>query len=203
MNTTVAMEDGSDGAQVIARLVTAFPETTVEHLLELLSNHLAAPAAAELRERQVGLLVELISSGTGEVPGTDDYDQLRAKRTVLGQQWPHSTSLIRACGHWLKAVEAAMRLHAQGSGARVPSSYKHATGRRNSYTRSEVVWALERFKRAFGDWPTQWEFEAWRPLERRLARERGNLEPRISSLKQIRKLFGSYDRAVQVASAPS
>ena len=94
-----------------------------------------------------------------------------------------------------------MRLNGRGAPARVPSSYHHAVGRRKAYTRNEVVWALERFKRTFGDWPTQWEFEAWRPLERRLARERGNPEPRIPSLQQIRKLFGSFDRAVQVARA--
>jgi len=60
-----------------------------------------------------------------------------------------------------------------------------------------------RFKRRFGDWPTRWEFEAWRPLKRRLAREHGNPEPRIPSLQQIPKIFGSFDRAVEVASAQS
>jgi hypothetical protein len=186
-------------AQTIAVLVPSLPEQTAADLHQLLGHHIAAPSPAALRERRLGLLIELIAGGTGEVPGTDQYEALRAEREAAGESWPHHTTLGRLYGNWLAAVKAAMRLHFDGGKARVPASYQH-TGDHAEYTRDEVVHALERFHHRHGTRPTKWEFGEWRVLERRLARAGGLPEPRIPSFKQARTLFGTYERAIEVAS---
>jgi hypothetical protein len=187
--------NAGEAAQTIEALVPYLPQETANELLRLLVHWLAAPTPAQLRERRIGLLVEIVADETGEVPSTAEYED---RRTLARGSWPHYATLIRAYGHWLKAVEVAMRMHKLGGVARTPSSFAHG-GARPGYTRTEACFAIEGFERMFGLMPTEWEFEEWRLLARRLARSAGNPEPRIPGMKQIRKLFGDYARAVETA----
>jgi hypothetical protein len=189
-----SIRNAGEAAQTIEALVAALPEEAGRQLHRLLRHAIAAPTAAQRRERQLGLLLQIVSEGTGEVPSTDDYENRRA---TAPDDWPHYSTLIRKYGHWLKAVQVAMRMHKLGGAARAPSSFAHG-GARRGYTRIEVCHAIEDFERRFGELPTEWEFEEWRRLARQLARAAGSPEPRIPGLKQIRTLFGTYARAVEV-----
>lgn len=185
-----------EAAQVIAALVTALPDETLRQLDELLAHSIAAPKAAERREASLGLVIEMVSVGTGEVPSSQDYEQLRVRRRQAGQQWPTARRLTKLYGHWLRVVRAAMRLVAVGAHARVKERPADSSFS-ETYSREEVLVALKRFHRRFKTWATPWEFLEWAQLERAHARRHGLADPRIPGMKQITKRFGAYDRAVQ------
>lgn len=67
------------------------------------------------------------------------------------------------------------------------------------YLPREVVGAIARFHDRFGTWPTKWEYNEWGRLERQAARHTGAPDPRIPSMGQVAKAFGTYDRAVDLA----
>lgn len=184
-------------AQAIASLVRALEPDAAEQLRTLLAHDLEAPSAAERRETRLWLLMEIVASGTGERPLVSEYEDARAKARARGLDAPSSVALINAFGSWLAAVRAAMRMHFDSG--RVPSSNHHAKFRQPPYTRDEIVSALVRCHRALGGWPTQWEYAEWAALDRRLARIHGKPEPRNPSLKQIRRRFGKFSRAVEAA----
>lgn len=194
----------SETAQAIAAIAPALPAEVVEDLRRLLELTLAFPSPAERRENRLGLLLEIVAAGTGEIPLFDEYERVRVTRArETGAQWPAGTTLVRAYGSWIKAVKAAMRLHFKGGQGRVPVSNHHQKFHK-PYTRGEVVAALVECHRVIGDWPTQWEYVEWAQLQRRLWREHSGKEDvdkvrRVPSLKQIARLFGSFDRALEVA----
>ena len=193
-------------AAVLAKLTSALPESAAGELERLLANSLGAPKAAELRERRLGLLVELVSQGQGEIPTVRRYEQSRQARmtdpraTPYDNAWPAASTLINAYGSFLAAVRAAMRLNWDGSAARIPHTHRHAKPISKAYTREEVITALRKFRDDHGSWPrSELEYLTWGETLRRLRREGGHTDPRIPTAKPIRKLFGSFERAVELA----
>jgi hypothetical protein len=185
----------------LAKLVRALSPQAVADLERLLVNSIGAPSAAELREARLGLLVEMVSAGDGQIPAVRDYLELRGRRAQAGEDWPTASSLLAAYGSITAAARAAMRLHHDGSQARVPHTHRHARSY-SSYTREEVVAALGRFQREHGSWPrSELEFLTWGEALRRAARQGGHPDPRVPTAKPIRKLFGAFGRALTVASA--
>lgn len=159
-------------------------------LFEALSHSLAAPSPTRIREARLGLVIDLVRAGTGELPLIDEYEELRSARKKRGEKWPASSSLIEAYMSWPKVIRAAMEVHF-GDG-RVAHSPKRQRPQDITYSRQEIVEAFERCQREIGFAPTQWEFEEWAYVSRQIAWASGKT-PRIPGLKQIRKRFGGFD----------
>lgn len=176
----------------------ALPEATRRALFELLSNSVAAPSPAELRERQLGLLWELIDHAGGHWPDPDDYATEQTHRAELGQRWPTLDQLKEVWGDFEKACRQAWRLWENGTEARVAHSREHARLDQAQYQRHDVVEAIHDFRSTRGFWPTQWEYEDWARYERRTMRLTGEEDPRPTP-SRIRELFTSWDRALEVA----
>jgi len=189
----------SDAAQALASLVQSADAVAVEQLAILLTHDLGAPSASERREARLALLMEIVSCRTGATPSVADYEAVRSERRQRGDDAPSAVALINAFGSWLSAVRAAMRMQFRGGAQRVASSHHHAKFRQPAYTRDEVVAALVRCHRTLGAWPTKWEYQEWAALDRRLARVHAKPEPRNPNLKQLRRLFGKFEAAVDVA----
>jgi hypothetical protein len=192
----------SELAQGIASIVHAFPQEAIEDLERLISNDLGAPTSAELREARLGLLIELISTGDGEIPRTRDYDGVRKHRAQTnGEDWPAASTLVESYGSFVAAVKAAMRLHHDGSAARVPHTHRHGRSYQH-YRRDEVIAALLSFRDQHGSWPrSELEYLTWATTVRRTKRNGGHPDPRLPSAKPIRTLFGGFQRALRVAEA--
>ncbi len=189
-------------------LVPDLPMETLRHIERLLLANLASPTGAELREARLGLLIDMVAGGSGEIPLTADYDAAVERRRAFGESWPDSTTLSRAyCKSWTTAVRAAMRLVLCDGPRRVPHSYKHAVGGQNGYGRSEVVAALMRFHHDHeGRWPQPSQFYDWGQQLRLHARTNGHRDPRIPTRKALGRHFDSFDlarRAAQLASSAS
>jgi hypothetical protein len=188
-------------ARALADLVSRMPRDDRRALARLLGHSLAAPSRAVIREDVLGLLAELCRHG--EKITVQQYEHAREQRRVQGQHWPSHTTLSRRYGRpdddhgdqWAKAVEAAQRLVWLGGAGRVPASYRHAPATK-PYTRGDVTLAIRRFAWDHDDtFPTQWEYEEWA----RVTRLRATNAPRLPGLSQISALFGSWDRALDVA----
>jgi hypothetical protein len=189
-------------AQGFASILHAFPQEAIEDLERLISNDLGAPTSAGLREARLGLLIELISTGDGEIPRTRDYDGARKHRAqTKGEEWPAASTLVESYGSFLAAVKAAMRLHHDGSVARVPHTHRHARPYKR-YSRDEVVAALRSFRDQHGSWPrSELEYLTGAATVRQARRNGGHPDPRLPSAKPIRTLFGGFPRALDVAKA--
>lgn len=200
-SAAVADRAAGELAQGLGSILHAFPREAIEDLERLLSNELGAPTAAQLREARLGLLIELISTGDGEIPSTRAYNDLRRHRSeTKGEHWPAASSLVESYGSFGAAVRAAMRLHHDGSAARVPHTHRHARSYR-CYSRNEVVAALKKFRDQHGSWPrSELEYLTWGETVRRARRNGGHPDPRIPTARPIRKLFGNFPRALEVAS---
>ncbi len=196
----VTDRSASELAQGLASMVHAFPQEAIEDLERLISNDLGSPTSAELREARLGLLIELIADGNGEIPRTRDYDEMRKHRAqTRGEEWPTASTLVESYGSFLAAVKGAMRLHHDGSAARVPHTHRHARPYKR-YSRDEVVAALRSFRDQHGSWPrSELEYLTWATTVRRIKRNGGHPDPRLPSAKPIRTLFGSFQRALKVA----
>jgi len=196
----------SDSAQFVVALVRrrygaggyALSETTRRALFELLSGSVGAPSRAELRERQLGLLWELIDHENGRWPSVDDYADEQTERAAVGQQWPTVQQLRDGWGSFEKACRQAWRMWENGSDARVPHTLAHARLDQPLYQRHHVIEAIHDFRAERGFWPTQWEYDEWARYERRTMRLTGEAHPR-PSLSRIRDLFTSWDRALEVS----
>ena len=190
----------SPAAAALIDLVPALPFATLHAVERGLLAELAAPTGSELREARLGLLLFMLRDGSGVVPRTEDYDQLRSERAELGESWPHSTTIIRAYSHsWRVAVRAAMRLLADGPAARV--AHRH-TGRglEEDYERDEVVEALRRFRREHdGRWPLAMQFFNWGEYERRAALAAGRPAPRIPTRPAFRRHFKRFELGLAAA----
>lgn len=196
----------SDSTQFVIALVRqqkgpggyAIPEASRRALLALLSDSVGAPSPAELRERQLGLLWELIDRRNGRWPDPDDYATDQQDRAALGQQWPTLDQLRQGWGGFEKACRQAWRMWEQGTEARVAHTREHARLDQPVYQRYHVIEAIHDFRSHRRFWPTQWEYEEWARCERRTMRLTGENAPR-PGLKRIRELFTSWDRALEVA----
>ncbi len=197
----------SEVALILASLVARLAPDDQRHLARQIAHSIAAQSRAAVRERVLGLLAELLRHG--EKPTVERYEALRTERAAQEQQWPAATTLIRRYGRdqgekrragdrhgdgWQKACEAAARLVALGADARVPASYRHS-GHHQRYKRADVTLAIREFLWLYGDWPSQWEYEE----HARVMRLQASEDPRVPGLKQIATLFGSWDRALEVA----
>lgn len=197
--------DASEVAQELATLVAdrgAVSDEEAAELRRLVGHSLAAPSPAELRNRRIGLLIDLVAASNGEFVSTADYETARQKRLQAGETHPDASTISRAFGHWLAAVNAASRFWFEGGRARVPSQMHHAR-LHATYEPREIQRALLEARRdlcgdtsASDDWPTEWEFHEYCAIRRRLARRAGKII-RLPSPKQIRKAYGSYTEAVE------
>lgn len=207
--------NASEVATTIAELIddrAAIPEVAVRDLSRLLGHELATGSTAERRNSRLGLLIRLVSEG-GEFIPTTRYEEARREAAGAGEDWPTASNLSRSYGHWLVAVEAAARFWFNGGAERVASSHAHAVGSQSSYEPKEIVVAIEQCQRELDlppdQWPTQWEYQEWAEIKRRLARRAGSATTRAvrstgsrwPGLKQIRKAFGTYEAAARSASA--
>lgn len=216
-------ENATEVATTCAQFVedqAAFSQTASNDLRRLLERGLAIQSPAQQRLEMLGLLMELVSEG-GEFIPTTRYEAARKERAAQGKTWPTASTVLRNYGHWLSAVRAANRFWFNGGRERVAADHTHATGTRAGYQPQDIVAALREAKRDLKlpaeEWPTQWEYEEWARIKRRLARRagtagaclaggggalsRGPCGKRLPGLKQVRKAFGGYDQAVQVARA--
>lgn len=142
---------------------------------------------------------ELIEGSGGETPRVAEYETERLSPARAGEKWPTPSQLSAAYGSWLHACCAAFRLWAEGSHARVAHTNRHAVRDYALYRRQHVVEAIHRFRVRFGHWPTQWEYQEWSRLRRRVARLTGQPDPRLPMLQRISELCSSWDRAVALA----
>lgn len=181
----------------VVRLVPALSHRTLKDLERLLAARLAEPTPAQRREARIGLLMELIED-TGEVPGAAHYDAARRKRQSVGEIWPSRATLNTIYGDWFTTCDAAMRLVFEG-GPPYCREGQHGARFAAAYTRGEIVAAITRFRSDYGAWPTSTQWVMWSQNLRRLARRGGHPDPRIPSMKPIRRRFGTYQRAVDVA----
>lgn len=192
-------EGVSEAAELVASLIPALPEETVLDLGRLLQRHLTTFSPQETRYVRLGLLIDLVSDGSGVVPTTREYETARAERAALGEtEWPAHSSLHAAYGTWTKAVRAAMLLWRDGTGARVPASNHHHEFR-GMYSYDEAVAALQACRDAIGAWPTEGEYREWRQTARELARNAGVPYARHPSGQAWRRLFGIWAQFLAAA----
>ncbi len=194
----------SEVAQVLAELAgdrQAMPCETAEDLVRLLGHSLAASTPAQRRNARLGLLIQIVSAETGEVPTEAVYNATRDEQADQGSEWPSAQTLALAYGHWFAAVRAATRFWFDGGVGRVPSGLEHATGMRAGYQPAQITRALGRFFFLFGVWPTEWEYAQWRKLQVDAWRRAGQADQRLPSSKQIRAAFHDFAQAVAVAQA--
>lgn len=183
---------------VLAALVPALPEQVARDLARLVGHSLAAPAMHAQREARLGLMLDLVSDGTGEFVSVDSYERARAARSREDELWPAHATLISAYGDWLRVVAAAMRLHRDGTRALV-SHRVHRKQSNTPYRREDVVRALRQAREALGDWPGEWEYLEYRRVALMLGRDAGRTDLRLPQRAAIRRLFGDYARAMSVA----
>lgn len=196
----------SEVAIALGRLVEAISLDCARDLERLLAYEIGLPKSSELRQARLGVLVELVADGSGEIPGTAAYKRSlaairREGEASHGDAGASVASLINAYGSWHSAVRAAMRLAAEGEGSRVGSSQRESRRHHASYDRDEALGALRKFRADFGRWPRHGEWVDWTTHCRRIARDGGNADPRQPSAKTLKRLFGSFADAVQAAKA--
>jgi hypothetical protein len=193
-----------DVAWAMAEIAADIPQVSALQLKRLLSHSLTIPSPSELREARLGLLIDLVSDGTGAVPTTEDYERARQQRRRRGEEWPAHSTLIRAWGgHWLAVVRAAMRVAFKGNEGRVSNSGHHHKFS-TSYSRNEVATAICDCWLALdldseGSGPAFKEYLAWAQLCRRQARLAGKPEPRLPTRESVLKAWGTWNRAVGAA----
>lgn len=185
--------------QALAAVIGALDEDTVREIHRIIGHTLAAPSNQELREGRLGLLLELVVDGTGELITQPAYEQARAERAVAGEAWTSAVAITNAYGGWNEAVKAAMRLNA-GRSHGVSSGKTAVNGQRTrAYSRPEGIAAIRKCARWLEGSPRAEEYVDWRALEIRAARLNGKPIPRLPSMKRIRNLFGSFERAADLA----
>ncbi len=148
-------------ARFIARNARYWDPVAAFHLLEALSHNLATLFPPRERYAKLGLLIRLISVGTGEVPSVEAYDAARTAAKKLGESWPSRSDLNYSYGSWSKAVKAAMETFY--SHGRVSTSTRHARLDKVAYTNDEIVEQLFVCRESIGFEPNQWEYEEWGP----------------------------------------
>lgn len=189
----------SEAAQLAVQLVPSLHEDVVRELRTLLTHELGVPSAAAGRWAQLRLLVHMVREEHGEVPSVADYEQARERELAAGRSAPAASTLCEAYGRWHSAVSVAVRLAFQGTASRAMSTHK-GLGRSQPYTPREVLNAVRRCHRFHDAWPTEWEYGEWAQLDRKLARQRGEV-PRTPGLKEVRGLFNDFSVALDEARA--
>ncbi len=181
----------SEMARVIAELVPSLPVETVVDLGRLVQRRLTMVDSHATRFARLGLLIDMVSEESGEVPSTDAYDRLRAERLSAGEVWPAHSTLCVAFGGWVGAVRTAMLLVLDGSRSPVPAR-NHYRDAKPVFSLQDCVAAFIDCSRSLGVWPTEHEYEEWRRLSRELARLAGKPYPHYPSAQSWRRLFGPW-----------
>jgi hypothetical protein len=199
--TKIASGSATEVAQVWSRLVVdlnACPREAANDLRDLLGHGLAGTDIGTRRQARLGLLLDLIAADdSGEYITTSVYDQARAKRLAKGEDWPDSSTLCRAYGHWLAAVRAATRFWFDGGRAGgSPARGKARSSKR--YEPRDILCGLIAFWREHGAWPTTWEWDEYVAIRREFARRAGK-ECLLPVRSTIRKAYGSFEGAVTAA----
>ncbi|HEX3803216.1 MAG TPA: hypothetical protein VHV75_10280 [Solirubrobacteraceae bacterium] len=179
----------SETAIVIAELIPHMSPETVEDLGRLIQRRLTMLDTRAERYARLGLLIDIVSERTGEVPSVARYRELRAVREPAGERWPSDTALSTAYGGWVNAVRVAMELVWNGASVKTPRSTHHQKISA-PYSGEEAVAAFLVCCEALGCWPTEYEYEDWRVLSRELARRAGMPEPRYPATKTWKRLYG-------------
>ena len=194
------MGDGSrsvgDACQMIAAIATDLPATTRTELVRLLGHSVAMPTAQELREMRLGLLVEMVAKD-GALPTSEAYDFARGARNAEGGQWPRSTGLAAHYGTWTAALRAATDIAFAQTAGRIRATTPRPWPLR-TYSRAEIVEALERSSRKVGQVIGQWEYVELRRVERQLAARTGGDDPRLPALRVIHKHLGGWESAISL-----
>ena len=201
-NARQLLDDGepSEAAVFAAELLVAtLSQDALVDLERMLAYSLSHPKPAELREARLGLLIALCSTETGQIPGQPEYESERLRREAEGERWPSATTLSRAFFGWNWACRSAMRLARQGSAARVSHSQHFRKGSRPPFSRDEVIAAFCRCRDINCRWPNYSEFLAWGQAEREHARLNGLPDPRVPSMTVVKRVLGSFDRALMDA----
>ena len=193
----------SETARVVAALIPSLPPATVKDLARLIQRRLTMLDPRLDRYARLGLLIDIVSVGTGEVPPTYGYEDERRLRTEAGETWPAQSSLSEAYGGWVRAVKAAMYLAFDGSSSKQPATHHNrlAPGRRcrPTYSHGEATAALNMCADTLGLWPTEYEYDDWRRLSGDLARRAGRPAPRFPSRPSWIRLFGSWQAFEEAA----
>lgn len=190
----------SEYAEGLAGDARHWPENDARDLMELLAHSLSAQTAVERREARLGLLIDLVADAAAKCstrpPRRQDYDEARAERAQNGEHWPSSSALCDSYLGWSRAITAAIVVF-EGNARGVSTDKSHASKHRQTYTRPEITRSIINCREATGDWPTQWEMAIWAQAQRRLARlSNRQTTELLPGLKQIRKKFGTWDRAL-------
>lgn len=190
----------SPEAAALIGLVPNLDDATLRSIERLLLAGLAHPSGRELRAARLGLLVELVTELSGEIPTVEQYEARRDSRSAAGDSWPSSSSLADVYGgQWNLAVRAAMRLAFEGPRSRVPHTLRHARFR-EEFTRDEVIAAIRRFAEEHdGRMPSAEQYYSWGEHLRRAARHGGRADPRIPSRTAVRRHFASFALAKRAA----
>jgi hypothetical protein len=188
--------DDSEVGQVLAQIIghQAFPAEAVRDLRRLLSHDLARRHPGRLRYARLGLVMQMVNDRR-EQPNRfvrrSEYMQERERRLALGEQWPDESAIRAAYGPWPKVINAATQFAFKSS--RGVSDSNHGHGFRRSYTPQEISTALLRCYFDLEAWPTEWEYEEWALIQRRMSAQ----ELRLPGLKQIRNGFGDFHTALK------
>lgn len=192
------MEPVGDVARCLALLAASLPRAAAVQLCRLVGDSIAAPRSGLLREARLGLLVQMLHDRDGELVDSGEYEAERRRRARRGESWPAATTIARAFGDWLRAQMAAVHLAFSGTRARQPRSLHH-TGRRDPYTRAELIAVMIELRRVFGVWLMSGEYLQFAELRRRAALQLGQPEPRLPTMTPINRLFGGYPALIAQA----
>jgi hypothetical protein len=190
-----ATTDASELAQYMAEGVRQGEELSVEEVADLMEMllHLVAQrenSTATLRLGHLRLLIELVEVTTTGFIRRSAYEEARAT-TPHGSGYPDASTLATYYGGWLKAVHAAVDWLTHGGRARIKVD-KKACRMKAAYNVQEIRAAILRCRLDIGDWPNEWEWEEWASLERILS----DTDPRLPTIKALRKAYDSFDDAV-------
>jgi hypothetical protein len=196
----VAAQGPTEFAREMALLVRRLDVNAREQLRQLLGHDLAVPSVGERREAVLGLLIELVSDGSGVVPTVAEYAAARSREAAVGRDWPSPSMLSAHFGDWLGAVRSATLLVVRGPASRVPASRGAWFDRPAEYSRDEVCRAIAQCADSSGEWPSDVLFTEWRRTVRLVALAAGCTdEVRVPGRKAMMRHFGTYSNALDAA----
>ena len=180
----------SAGAHVIVQLVVVLDERTCQQLRALLRDDVATRDTLKPAVYSLAGIATLIDT-VGCVPTIEEYEDARAQHPA----WPHHSSLGRRYGSWLSAVNAAVKVTCDPPSWGAPArAQPHRT-----YSRADCVRAIERCKRAIGDWPDQREYALWQCVEADICRRTGTVDQTPPSQSAVRKRLHTWPDALALA----
>lgn len=196
-------ESVSNVARAIAGIVNAYPERAAIDLHEMLSHSLALKTPAQEREIDLGLVVEMIETNE-RLPKRDEYRHERETRNACGRDgWQSDSYLLGVFGKWSHVQSAALYVVEDRSDRliRRKDDERLSRRRRRKYSRDDCKAALIACFEATGDWPhLASEYEFWQQVQRRHERRvNADAAPWLPSSSLIKKKFGDWDRAIELA----